>query len=86
MATTVHFVEREIEINVDLSLLSWGDLLSIQKAQSGTVTEEQAETLLNTVLSKVTGQDVTSLPAVAVAEVLRQVMAQVSGAGSAQKN
>lgn len=81
---TVNFVEREIEINVDLSLLTWGDLLAIQRAQGGTVTEEQAESLLNTVLSKVTGQDATTLPAVAVAEVLRQVMAKVSGSSTAK--
>lgn len=82
---TVNFVDTPLTIDVDLSKLTWGDLLKIQRAMGGTLAEDQAEELLNGVLSRVTGQDATGLPALAVAEVLRAVMDKVSG-GKSEKN
>lgn len=83
---TINFVEQPVTIDVDLSRLTWGDLLKIQRAMGGGVDDAQAEELLNGVLSRVTGQDATELPAIAVAEVLRQVMSRVGGGGQAEKN
>jgi hypothetical protein len=82
---TVNFVEQEQTINVDMSLLTWGDLLRIQKMTVDT-NEDAAEIMLNSVLSKVLGQDVADLPATVVNEVLRAVMAKVQGGAGTEKN
>lgn len=86
MAVTINFVEKPLSIEVDLSLLTWGDLLRIQRAMGGAVNEVDAEEMINTVLSKVTGQDATTLPALAVADILRAVMERVQGDGKTEKN
>ena len=76
---TINYVEKPVAIDVDLTLLTWGDLLKIQRAMGGGVDDQQAEELLNGVLSRVTGQDATTLPALAVSEILRSIMSRVSG-------
>lgn len=81
----ISFIEKEIEVNVDLSLLTWGDLLKLQRVSSSGTSEEQAEELLNNVISRVTGKDAYDLPAVVVTQVLQAIMQRVQG-GQKEKN
>lgn len=80
------FVEREIDVRVDMAALTWGDLLALQSAASGAISEAQAQVLLAGIVSKVTGQDANELPAVAVQAVLDGIMQRVQGSGQAAKN
>lgn len=83
---TISFVETPVTVTVDMSKLTWGDLLAIQRATAGNTSEDQAAGLINDVLTRVTGEDVEKLPATAVSEVLKAVMARVQNSGQAEKN
>lgn len=82
----VTFVEKEFSVQADITALTWGDLLKLQKAVAGGVSEDEAQELLAGIISKVTGQDANELPAVAVQAVLNGLLQRVQGNGQAAKN
>lgn len=68
-------VKRKTEIEIDFSLLTWGDALLMQKAaRAGDADDEAMETMLTEVVSKVIGQDATQLPARVISKVVEQLM------------
>lgn len=74
---TVEFIETPIQVQVDLSLLTWGDLLDLQRA--GASDDVDASKLLTTLVSKVTGQDAKTLPAMVVSAISEEMMKRVNG-------
>lgn len=77
-SVTVEFVEEPVNVKVDFSRLTWGDLLKLQR-RGDTGSDEEAEKLMTDLISKLTGQDAYDLPAYVVAEIIQQVMARAQG-------
>lgn len=71
---TIEFVEVQHKVRVDLTKLTWGDALALQKAQTdAAMTDDEREHMTTAMVSKITGQDAESLPAVVVAKVLKAI-------------
>lgn len=77
-SVTVQFIEEPVNVAVDFSRLTWGDLLRLQR-RGETGSDEEAEKLMTDLISKLTGQDAYTLPAYVVAEIIKQVMARAQG-------
>lgn len=80
----IEWVEDPITIKVDMSKLTWGDVVAIQKAQEGG--ESDAQAILESIVTKVTGQDAAMMPAQAFSAVVQAMMERASGAGESAKN
>lgn len=86
----IEFVETPIRVSVDMARLTWGDLLELQRLQRLAKTDAdgdaggEAERTLNALVSKITGQDATELPAVVVSGVIEAIKERT--AGTAAKN
>ena len=64
----IEFVEVHHKVKVDLTKLTWGDALSLQKAQTDpAMTDDEREHMTTAMVSKITGEAASSLPAVVVA-------------------
>jgi hypothetical protein len=81
----IEFVETPIRVSVDMALLTWGDLLVVQRlqrqAKAGGDDDDgaEAERALNALVSKITGQDAVGLPAVVVTRVLDAIKERTAG-------
>lgn len=78
----IDWVEEPIKVTVDMSKLTWGDVLDIQKTQAsddGRTAEEKSLEVIQRVVTKVTGIEATELPAQAFGEVLNAIMERVNG-------
>lgn len=80
---TIEFVEEPITLRVDMRLVTWGDLLDVQRLQREGGAGA-AEEVLTQLVSRITGQDARLLPAMAVAAVMEAV--QERAAGTPAKN
>ena len=69
---TINWVETPLEISVDMSKLTWRDLVAIQRTPM--IDEAQAQATLETIVSKVTGTDAASLPAQAFVSLVQAMM------------
>lgn len=81
----VRFVEPPVEIDVDMSRITWRDLIDLQKAQREGMDEERAVEVVTKIVSRITGQDAWDLPAQVVAKVAEEMMT-MAGLGGAAKN
>ena len=70
----VRFKKLEsIDIEIDPDALTWGDFLMISSAGSSGLDEAETMAKVNGVLTKLTGQDVTLMPARVVNAILGQL-------------
>ena len=76
---SIEWVEEPITIKVDMSRLTWGDVVAIQKAQEGG--ESDAQAILEGIVTKVTGQDAATMPAQAFSAVVTAMMERANGTG-----
>lgn len=81
---TINWVETPLEIDVDMSKLTWRDLVAIQRAPMAD--EAQAQATLETIVSKVTGMDAGNLPAQAFVALVQAMMQRANGQSDAAKN
>lgn len=81
---SIEWVDEPVTIRIDMSKLTWGDVVAIQRAQDGGETDVQA--VLESIVSKVTGQDAASMPAQAFSTVVQAMMERANGGGEAAKN
>ena len=73
------------EITIDWNEFTWGDLLKVSEAK----TEDARTEVMEALISKLTGEDITSLPAVAVVEITTRLGQQLNlptGGGPEAKN
>lgn len=70
----VEVVQEPISIKVDLNKVTWGKVLKIQRALGKDASEEEAEQIVTSIISDVTGQDAYELPAHVVSEVLNKII------------
>lgn len=80
----IEFVEEPIQVRVDISRLTWGDLLELQRRNAGDMTEDEAMQATNKLLAKVLDQDPTGMPAMVVAAVLQEIMERAGALMSAK--
>lgn len=81
----VRFIEPPVEIDVDMSRITWRDLIDLQKAQREGMDEERAVEAVTKIVSRITGQDAWELPAQVVAKVAEEMMS-MAGLGGSAKN
>jgi H2-forming N5,N10-methylenetetrahydromethanopterin dehydrogenase-like enzyme len=81
---TVNFVEVETTVNVDMTRLSWRDLVTLQRAQKSGLTEDQAIETITELVSKLTGQDAWELPAQVVSQIASQLVSRSTLAADAK--
>ena len=84
MTVTINWVEAPLEIDVDMSKLTWRDLVAIQRTPM--IDEAQAQATLEAIVSKVTGMDAADLPAQAFVQLVQAMMQRANGQGDAAKN
>ncbi len=82
---TVKFIEPPVNIDVDMSKITWRDLIELQKVQRQGGDEEQAIEAVTKIVSRITGQDAWDLPAQVVAKVVEEMMT-MAGLGGTAKN
>lgn len=70
----IEFVEEPIQVRVDISRLTWGDLLALQRSNTGEMSEAEAMEVTNQLLAKVLDEDPMQMPAMVVAAVLQEVL------------
>ena len=75
----IEFVEEPVTIRVDMAKLTWGDLIEIQRQQGGQGTEEDAEKMLSSIITKVTGQDAYTMPAQVMTKLVAAVIDRARG-------
>jgi len=81
---SIEWVEEPIAVKIDMSKLTWGDVVAIQQAQANN--ESDAQVILESIVTKVTGQDATTMPAQAFSAVVAAMMERAAGGGEAAKN
>ena len=82
----IEFVEVHHKVKVDLTKLTWGDALSLQKAQTDpAMTDDEREHMTTAMVSKITGEDASTPPAVVVARVLKAI-SERTGQATTGKN
>lgn len=81
----VRFVEPPVEIDVDMSKITWRDLIELQRAQREGLDEDGAVEVVTKIVSRITGQDAWELPAQVVAKVAEEMMT-MAGLGGTAKN
>lgn len=80
----IEYVENTQAIVVDLSLLTWGDMVQLmQIKRSSTATEEDALVFMTGLVTRVTGQDAMTLPPDAVMEIMQEIGKRLNGSGGA---
>jgi hypothetical protein len=84
MTVTINWIDTPLEISVDMSKLTWRDLVAIQRTPM--IDEAQAQATLETIISKVTGMDAGDLPAQAFVQLVQAMMQRANGQGDAAKN
>lgn len=82
---TIKWVEPAVEIEVDMSRLTWRDLVEFQKARNTEMDDEQRVQLVTQLVSRITGQDAWDLPAQVVAKIANEALARTS-LGAEAKN
>ena len=82
---TVNFIDPPVVIDVDMSAITWRDLIEMQKAQREGMDEDQAIAVVTKIVSRITGQDAWDLPAQVVAKVTESMMS-MAGLGGMAKN
>ena len=70
----IEFVEEPIQVRLDISRLTWGDLLALQRSNTGEMSEAEAMEVTNRLLAKVLDEDPLQMPAMVVAAVLQEVL------------
>lgn len=79
----VEFVKTKHKVRIDMSKLTWGDTLMMQKKQKlveeGAITDDEATEFLNKIIKKVTGEDANELPANVVQKVMEAFNPQAKG-------
>lgn len=81
---TINWIDTPLEIDVDMSKLTWRDLVAIQRTPM--MDEGKAQEALETIVSKVTGTDSADLPAQAFVQLVQAMMQRANGQGDAAKN
>jgi len=84
MTVTINWIDTPLEISVDMSKLTWRDLVAIQRTPM--IDEAQAQATLETIISKVTDMDAGDLPAQAFVQLVQAMMQRANGQGDAAKN
>jgi hypothetical protein len=84
MTVTINWIDTPLEVNVDMSKLTWRDIVSIQRAQ--VADELTAQETIEAIVTKVTGVDAGDMPAQAFSQVVQAMMARAGGQGADQKN
>ena len=84
MTVTINWIDTPLEISVDMSKLTWRDLVAIQRTPM--IDEAQAQATLETIVSKVTDMDAGDLPAQAFVQLVQAMMQRANGQGDAAKN
>lgn len=80
----IEYAENNQVITVDLSLLTWGDMVQLmQIKRSSTATEEDALVFMTGLVTRVTGQDAMSLPPDAVMQIMQEIGKRLNGSGGA---
>lgn len=82
----VNLVEPQIDITVDLSKLTWGDLLNLQRVVGSQITEGQAIEMISAIVTKVTDRNANDLPAVAMQAILQAIFERAHLGDSSAKN
>lgn len=80
----IEFIEEPIQVRVDISKLTWGDLLELQRRGAGDLSEAEAMETTNKLLAKVLDQDPSGMPAMVVAAVLQEIMERAGALMSAK--
>lgn len=80
----IEFVEEPIQVRVDISRLTWGDLIELQRRNAGEMSEAEAMEATNKLLAKVLGEDPTGMPAMVVAAVLQEILTRAGTLMSAK--
>lgn len=84
MAINIEWTEQDINIQADMSRLTWDDIVALQRAPAQS--NDEAMEMLRTIVTKVTGQPAGELPAMAVTSIVRQIQERAIGGGTAAKN
>lgn len=80
----IEWVDEPVTVKIDMSKLTWGDVVAIQRAQDGG--EADAQAILEGIVTKVTGQNAAAMPAQAFSAVVAAMMERAAGGGEAAKN
>lgn len=80
----IEWVDEPVTVKIDMSKLTWGDVVAIQKAQEGG--ESDAQAILEGIVTKVTGQNAAEMPAQAFSAVVSAMMERATGGGEPAKN
>lgn len=82
----VVMVRTPQRVEINLSKLTWGDVLQLQKLQrkavDGDISEDAATEGLNSLISKVTGQKAEDMPAAVVQKVIEAISDASNGKSS----
>jgi hypothetical protein len=80
----IEYVESTQAIRVDLSLLTWGDMVQLMNIKrSSTATDEDVMLFMSGLVGRVTSQDAMSLPPDAVMEIIKEIGKRLNGNGGA---
>lgn len=80
----IEYVDNAETITVDLSLLTWGDMVELMNIKrSSTATEEDALAFMTGLVTRVTGQDAMTLPPDAVMQIMQEIGKRLNGSGGA---
>ncbi len=83
---TITWVEAPIDIEVDMSRVTWRDLVQLQKAQEAGMDEEKAIETITNLVTKITGKDAWEMPAQAVAQIAKELVNRSTTLGGEAKN
>lgn len=81
---TIKWVEPAVEIEVDMSRLTWRDLVEFQRVRDSVLDDEQRVELVTRLVSRITGQDAWELPAQVVAQIANEALTRTSLGGMAK--
>lgn len=81
---TIKWVEPAVEIEVDMSRLTWRDLVEFQRVRDSVLDDEQRVELVTKLVSRITGQDAWELPAQVVAQIANEALTRTSLGGTAK--
>lgn len=83
---TITWVEAPIDIEVDMSRVTWRDLVQLQKAQEAGMDEDKAIETITNLVTKITGKDAWEMPAQAVAHIAKELVNRSTTLGGEAKN
>lgn len=78
----IQWADTPIAVTIDMTRLTWGDVVAIQRAQAGS--EADAQATLEAIVTKVTGTPAQDLPAQAFTAVVEAMMQRATGGDTAK--